>query len=97
LDVLSGAAAPRAVVWKFTCAVPLPDAMLTEEGDTVHVELVGAPPQVSATVWLKPPELAMFSVKLAVWPALMVAEPEVAVTEKSLVGALLPVPVRDTE
>lgn len=66
LDVLFGTAVARAVVWKLTCAVPVPDAMLTEEGDTVQVELVGAPLQVSATVWLKPPELARFSVKLAV-------------------------------
>ena len=96
-DPPTGPTVARAVVWKLSCAVPLPDAMLTEEGDTVQVEPVGAPLQVSATVWLKPPELSRFSVKLAAWPALMVAEPEAAVTEKSVVGALLPVPVRDTE
>lgn len=50
LDVLVGTTAARAVVWKLTCAVPLPEAMLTEEGDTVHVELVGAPLHVSPTV-----------------------------------------------
>jgi len=87
----------RAVVVKLTCAVPLPEAMLTEEGETAQVEPVGAPLQASATVWVKPPELARFKVNVAVCPALIFAEFEVAVTEKSLVGAVLPVPVNDTE
>jgi hypothetical protein len=48
--MLFGAPAALAAVWKFTCAVPLPEVILTEEGDTVQVELVGAPLHVSATV-----------------------------------------------
>ena len=50
LGVFTGTAAARAVVWKVTWAVPLPDAILTEEGDTVQVAPVGAPLQVRTTV-----------------------------------------------
>jgi ferric-dicitrate binding protein FerR (iron transport regulator) len=50
LGVFAGAPAARAVVWSVTWAVPVPDAMFTDDGDTAQVELVGAPVQVSATV-----------------------------------------------
>jgi hypothetical protein len=46
---------------------------VTELGETLHVDKVGAPVQLRETVWLKPPPGERETAYVAVWPAATVA------------------------
>jgi len=90
-------AAGRAVELIVICEVAVPPFGLMELGERLQVDPAGAPEHVSAMVWLKPPVAAAVRVKVALCPALMVAELGEKLTAKSGVAAVVQVPLRETE
>src|SRR6266550_5680112 len=82
-----------AIVVTETATLAAVDPLTTIElGVTAHVDSDGAPVQVSATVWLKPPTGETATVKFAICPAATVVDAgETGANEKSC-----PVPLSAT-
>ena len=77
-------AVPPVVVTVTVTFVGLEPLSFTEPGDTEHVDIAGAPVQLSVTVWLNPPRGATAIVYWALCPGVTVAlDEEDRATEKS--------------